>query len=100
MSSRLARLRERFKRSQDGGKRRRNDYLGKRQRVNLRVKEDIARGLEILKLANGVDKNSFCESAIGEAVDEELRHLRERLGEKEWETIVRRAGHDRKQADN
>lgn len=97
--SRLDELKARFEVSVQP-RRRRKDYRGRRARVNLRVSRDLGHALEVLRLAGGSDKNSFCENAIGEAVDEELRLLRERLGEKEWESIVRRAGHDRKQADN
>lgn len=100
MTSRLEELRRRFEGTAESRRRRRRkDYLGNRGRLNLRVSEEVARGLEILKVASGVDKNGFCERVIGAAVTEQLEALRLKLGEEKWEAIVRSAGR-RERGDN
>jgi trans-2-enoyl-CoA reductase len=92
-TSRLAELKSRFQGVVLRPKKRRKDYRGERLRVNLRVSEEVGRALEILKAAGGLDKNSFCERAIGAAAAEELKQLRNKVGGQAWKEIVRRVCH-------
>lgn len=91
-TSRLEQLQQKFgfKRAATGDSRqRRKDYLGARRRLNLRISEGLARDLEVLKLAGGFDKNSFCEKVLRDAVDRHLRETRSQFANGAWEVIVR-----------
>ena len=72
-----------------GDRQRRKDYLGQRRRLNLRISDALARDLEVLKLAGGFDKNSFCEKVLRVAVDQHLRETRSQFANGAWEVIVR-----------
>ena len=70
---------------------RRKDYKGSRCRLNLRLDQALAEDLNILQLAEGIEKNTFCEEVIHAAVNKRLIELRGKLGEEAWGEVVRRA---------
>ena len=70
---------------------RRKDYKGSRRRLNLRLDKGLADDLDILQLAEGIEKNTFCEEVIHAAVNKRLDEVRVKLGEQAWEEMVRRA---------
>lgn len=98
MSSTRDRFKERFARQDKREKgqsasapHRRKDFKGARRRLNLRLSEELARDLDVLQLAEGLEKNAFCEEVIREAVDRRLASIRQRLGEQAWGELVGRA---------
>ena len=69
---------------------RRLDYKGARGRLNLRVRDALLDDLELVKLAGGGDKNSFCEALLLEGVRRKLQELRESHDETTWAVLRER----------
>jgi len=63
----------------------------KRLRVYLRVNDEVACGLQLVKLAGGVDINKFGEDALLAAVRERIELLRQGFDEHAWDSLVRLA---------
>lgn len=68
---------------------RRQDYKGERARLNLRISAELARDLELLRLATGVDKNVVCEDILRSVIAERVAAEKQRLGTAAWEVIAR-----------
>jgi hypothetical protein len=75
---------------------RRPDYKGERQRLNLRLGEDIAADLQIIKVVSGIDKNAFCEAVLRDAIRNRIRELQSQHDAAAWETLTKcaRSGKD------
>jgi hypothetical protein len=71
---------------------RRGDYKGERKRLNLRLAAAIVDDLNVLCLAARVDKNSFCEDLLREAIAQQLPKLRERFTAEQWDALQHAAG--------
>jgi len=80
-------LRTRFASSKGARTTMRVDFKGYRARLNLRVPERMATGLQIIKLVTGEAKNGFCERVLKEAVDTTIRELKGRHGSEAWDAI-------------
>lgn len=76
---------------------RRIDFKGDRRRVNLRIPEEVLNGLQLIKVATGEDKNSFCERILTEAIRTKIQELRSRHDEAAWQALKDVA--QRKRAD-
>jgi hypothetical protein len=63
----------------------------KRLRVYLRVGDEVACGLQLVKLAGGVDINKFGEDALLLAVRERLELLRRGFDDHAWDSLVKLA---------
>lgn len=68
---------------------RRPDYKGERQRLNLRLDEDVAADLQVIKVVSGVDKNTFCETVLREAIRNRIRELQAEHDAAAWETLTK-----------
>lgn len=71
------------------GRTRRFDYKGARKRMNLRITEEIAASLQLIKLATGEDKNTYCERTLKEAIDNKLAELKAKHDPAAWEALVK-----------
>lgn len=71
---------------------RRRDYKGERRRLNLRLPAAIVDDLDVLCLAARVDKNSFCEDLLRQALDRQLPELRSKFTPEEWAALQRCTG--------
>lgn len=78
------------------GRTRRFDYKGVRKRMNLRITEEIAINLQIIKLATGEDKNTYCERTLRDAIDSKLTELKSRHDPATWETFLKVARRERR----
>ena len=67
---------------------RRPDFKGDRRRVNLRLPDDICDALDIIRIASGETKNTFCETALREAATKRIGELKGQHDRAAWETIV------------
>lgn len=67
---------------------RRLDFKGQRYRINLRIGIDLAQQLQLLKIATGEDKNSYCERVLGEAIDRDITAARAKYDDAVWQTMV------------
>lgn len=94
-------LRQRFAslRRESREEKRREDWKGERVKVNFRLPTELARKLQVLKLAEGRDKNDLVVAAVERAVDEALRAARERFDDAAWEVIERCARGFREEGD-
>jgi hypothetical protein len=63
----------------------------KQARVYLRVGDDLACDLQLIKLAGGVDINAFGEQALRDAVRTRLELLRRGFDDHAWHSLVKLA---------
>jgi hypothetical protein len=70
---------------------RRPDYKGPRWRLNLRLDEDVAADLQIIKVVSGVPKNTFCQNVLREAIRNRVRELQAEHDAAAWETVIKLA---------
>lgn len=68
---------------------RRPDYKGERQRLNLRLDEDVAADLQVIKVVSGVDKNTFCETVLREAIRNRIRELQAQHDAAAWDALTK-----------
>ena len=62
-----------------------------RMRVYLRVTDDLAEGIQMLKLVTGKDINTYAQNALLEAVTRKLKELRHGYADDDWNALVRSA---------
>jgi len=62
-----------------------------RMRVYLRVTDDLAEAIQMLKLATGTDINTYAQSILLEAVTKKLKELRHGYADDDWNALVRTA---------
>jgi hypothetical protein len=62
-----------------------------RMRVYLRVTDDLAEAIQMLKLVTGMDINTYAQSALLEAATEKLKELRHGHADDDWNSLVRTA---------
>lgn len=74
---------------------RRVDYKGNRNRINLRMPGDIASGLQLIKLASGEDKNTFCERILKAGITHRLTELKAKHDQAAWQALTDVAGRKR-----
>jgi hypothetical protein len=60
-----------------------------RRRLTMRVDAEVVAGLQILKIAQGIDMNRVCEEAISKMVLERIAKVKAGLAAGEWDVIVR-----------
>lgn len=70
---------------------RRLDYKGQRYRINLRIGIHLAIQLQLLKMATGEDKNTYCERVLGEAIEREIAAVRAKYDDTVWQTMAAHA---------
>ncbi len=88
MSIRNAVLR-RFSRLRGGAPTRRHDFKGERRQVSIRIADETAFGLEVLRQATGITKTDLLERLLKKEVDERIRELKAQHGPSAWEAIVK-----------
>ena len=64
---------------------------GGRCRLTLRVTAELSDGLEVIRMASGVNKNAFCEDVLLRAVRAQLKALSEELDEGEVDVLLKLA---------
>ena len=69
------------------GATRRVDFKGLRFRLNLRVGMDLSKDLQIIKMATGEAKNSFCERVLKDAITRTLTEIRAQYDDSAWQAI-------------
>lgn len=62
-----------------------------RMRVYLRVTDDLAEAIQMLKLVTGTDINTYAQSALLEAVSRKLKELRHGYADDDWNALARTA---------
>lgn len=67
---------------------RRTDYKGTRYRINLRIGIELAAQLQVLKLATGEDKNSYCERVLQDAISRDIAAERVKHDAEGWKALV------------
>ncbi len=67
---------------------RRLGYKGLRRQVGLRLKDEVARDLQVMKMASGEDINTFCERAIELALALIIADLRSKHDDEAWKAII------------
>jgi hypothetical protein len=62
-----------------------------RMRVYLRVTDDLAEAIQMLKLVTGTDINIYTQKALLEAVTRKLKELRHGYADNDWNALARSA---------
>ncbi|MBX9862429.1 MAG: hypothetical protein K2Y42_06710 [Hyphomicrobium sp.] len=64
---------------------------GKAKRLQLRIPDELLLQLAVIKVAEGVSTNKFCEAQIAEGAAKRIAELRARFTQDTWEAIVHAA---------
>lgn len=91
MVDKLEKLKKRFGKNADEGsqRRRRKDYKGIRQPLNLRVGGELMEALRIIRTAGGEEQNAFCERVLMKAAEERMGELKREFDDGAWAIILR-----------
>jgi hypothetical protein len=64
---------------------------GKAKRLQLRIPDELLLQLAVIKMAEGVSTNKFCEAQIADGAAKRIAELRARFTVDTWEAIVQAA---------
>lgn len=62
--------------------------MARRRRLNLRIPEESLRKLRVIRLAGGIDQNTFCADVLVPAIDKAYAELKEAYDDAAWDVLT------------